>query len=272
MAHKQHHPDFRAIILGGMLVLLVGVYFIGRSIWFFYNQKNEALKKSELQETKDVPLISPVTLREKIRNEEPFTLIDIRSREAYNIEHIPQAFSVPGGNLSSFTPKDESVNVVIIYSEEDKATLAVAKETLRKKKFPYFFLEGGFENWKSGSNQTLSSGDPTSFIDQSKVTFISAAELKTLLENSDAHVFLLDVQSESNFQKKHIRGAKNIPLEELEERAKEIPAGREVVVYGSNELASFQGGVRLFDLNVFATKTLDGNANLTTASGLPLEP
>ncbi|MFZ3031959.1 MAG: rhodanese-like domain-containing protein, partial [Candidatus Moraniibacteriota bacterium] len=118
----------------------------------------------------------------------------------------------------------------------------------------------------------LSRGDPSSFLDQSKITYITPAEALKALANTDANYFLLDVQSAQNYQKKHLKGSVNIPLAELERRSKEIPAGRNILVYGESELSSFQGGVRLADLNVFTARTLSGNDHLKPESGFFLEP
>jgi rhodanese-related sulfurtransferase len=214
--------------------------------------------------------MTPDALRQKLSSGEPIRIIDIRSAEEYRSEHIPHSLSVPLGALGGFTPeKDESV--VIVFSEQDPQVFEAVRNILDQKSFAYFFIRGGFEAWKTGGYQTISLGDPNSFVDQSKVTYLSGEDLKKLLADASIRTFLLDVQSTENFNKNHIRGAVNIPLNQLEKRADEIPSARPIVVYGEHELASFQGGVRLFDLNIFTAKTLAGNDIFTLASGLPLE-
>jgi len=93
-----------------------------------------------------------------------------------------------------------------------------------------------------------------------------------LMNDPVSDLEIIDVQSETNFGRAHIKNAKNIPLDQLERRAKEIPSNTPLVVYGENEFASFQAGVRFADLNIFTAKTLSGNQNLSPESGLPLEP
>lgn len=59
---------------------------------------------------------------------------------------------------------------------------------------------------------------------------ISAEELKALLD-SKADVFVLDLRSETDYQKDHISGAANIPFADLGKRYKEIPQEKLVVLY-----------------------------------------
>jgi len=46
-----------------------------------------------------------------------------------------------------------------------------------------------------------------------------------------AEVTLLDVRPADEYAQGHVPGARNIPLEELEQRLRELPAGREIVAY-----------------------------------------
>jgi rhodanese-related sulfurtransferase len=95
---------------------------------------------------------------------------------------------------------------------------------------------------------------------------------KKLLNEKSPTLFVLDIGQSENYKKRHIVGAVNIPLEELERRVREIPAGRQIVVYGENDVVSFQGGVILSDLGIFTAQTLSGNKYLAPESGLPFEP
>ena len=117
----------------------------------------------------------------------------------------------------------------------------------------------------------FSFGDTTSFVDQSKITYIGLESFKKLLSEKEPSLFILDVQTEENYNKAHIVGATNIPLDQLEKRSGEIPAGRQIIVYGENDSISFRGGVHLSDLGIFTAQTLSGNKYLSPDSGLPFE-
>lgn len=268
---RHNHRDIKTVFIGGILIFFVGVYFIGKA--FFASPEVEGdgdiYTKNE-EGAKNSPTIAPDVLQKKINNGETLKLIDVRSNEDYKTEHVLHSISIPISSLVGFSPeKDEQV--VIIFSEQDKQTFEAAKNILDQKSYTYFFLQGGFERWKTSSYQTVSFGNPNSFVDQAKITYISPDELKTLLSHPPANIFILDTQSVQNFEKNHIKGATNIPLDQIEKRAKEIPPAKLVIVYGENELVSFQSGVRLFDLNILAAKTLSGNDHLSTTSPLPLE-
>jgi rhodanese-related sulfurtransferase/predicted transcriptional regulator len=62
-----------------------------------------------------------------------------------------------------------------------------------------------------------------------EVESIGRDELIARMRKGD--VVLVDVRPEDEFQAGHIRGAKSIPLTELEDRLAELPTDREVVAY-----------------------------------------
>lgn len=268
---SERNKDTRAILIGGVLVLIVGASMIIRNMRDETSSTiDQETAVSEESDGDTLPTVSADVLRQKILNGEKVSFLDIRGEESFRTEHIPHSLPVAPGTLGTHTPGSGEL-LVVVFSAKDTRTLEVVKNTLKQKSSQVFLLEGGFEEWKRGGNQTISLGDPNSFIDQSKVTYIAPAEaVHVIAENKD--VFILDVQSEQNFQKKHVKGAKNIPLDQLEKRSQEIPPAKNIIVYGESELASFQGGVRLSDLNVFTAKTLSGNSTFGAGSGLPLEP
>jgi rhodanese-related sulfurtransferase len=272
-SYSNDERDKKALLIGGALILLVGVYFIGKS--FFFNKKDSAQTSvpAIVDKKAGVPLIEPSVLLKKIQNGDSVILVDVRDSASFQAEHLSHSLSIPISSLENFSPnKDETV--IIVFSESDPETFESAKNIMSQKSFAYFFLKGGFEGWKMANAPAISIGDPNSFIDQSKITYIKTEEYKKLEEQNDQSFFVLDVQTKDNFKKKHIKGAVNIPLSELEKRSSEIPAGKQIIVYGEDDLVSFQGGVRLSDLGIFSARTLNsGGKNYFSAeSPLPLEP
>ncbi len=271
MAHSSNERDKKAFFVGGVLILLVGAYFIGKNLFFKNGNGDQPSVPAIMDEKVDTPFMLPNVLLKKTQNGDAVTLLDIRDEASFQDEHLLHSLASPISSLGNFSPtKDETV--VIIFSESDRTALETAKNIMRQKSFAYFFLKGGFEGWKVLNAPTVSIGNPNSFIDQSKVTYITLEEYKKLAGENNPSVFLLDVQTEDNFKKKHLKGAKNIPLALLEKRVDEIPAGRQIIVYGESDLVSFQGGVRLSDLGIFSARTLKGDKYLSPESGLPLEP
>ena len=55
----------------------------------------------------------------------------------------------------------------------------------------------------------------------------------------DGSITLLDVRTEDEYRAGHIEGFKNIPLDELRERLKEIPSGKKVYLHCLSGLRSY---------------------------------
>lgn len=95
---------------------------------------------------------------------------------------------------------------------------------------------------------------------------MSSTELATRLEEDREAVILSDVRTPDEFNKEHIPGAVNIPLEALADKAKEFKKSQRIIVYGethtdeaSNKAAEMleQMGFRKvsdFDGGVYAWK------------------
>lgn len=260
---------------GALLILLVGGYFVSRFLWGerLWDKSTAQTKANVEGPAENLNFMEPKVLFQKLQNKDSIIIIDIRPPVAYDTEHIPGSLWLGPSALGSFSA-DPKTTVVIVPAAEDPLALEVAHNTLSEKGLAFSFLRGGFEAWKFAGYQTVSQGTPDSFVDQSKITYITPTELKTLLTASAGKdtIVLLDVQPENRFRRVHLKGAMNIPLADLEKRKDEIPSAKEIIVYGENELASFQGGVRLADLHFFTVRTLTGNDHLSAASPLFREP
>ena len=63
-----------------------------------------------------------------------------------------------------------------------------------------------------------------------EVPRMTKEELKDKL-NKKADIVVVDTRSKAYYDKLHIKGAISIPLEEIEERHKELPKEKEIVLY-----------------------------------------
>jgi rhodanese-related sulfurtransferase len=132
------------------------------------------------------------------------------------------------------------------------------------------FLSGGFSGWKDSGSQAVSWGDPYSFIDSAKVTYIEPDELKKFLDEQNP-IFILDVRGNSDFSSRRVPGAANIALENLEKERSKIPSNRIIIAYGSTELEGFRAGVKLYDLNFYSALVLRGGFSSWMEKGYPVE-
>lgn len=274
MDSSHGRENFKTLLIGGLLIFLVGGWFIYRTLHNAQTEKpsltsppSDTVNKN----TDTFPTIGATAVRQKMANGEHVTFLDLRSPENFSNEHIPASLSLSLNALDSFAIRENELLVVVL-SNKDTQGRETVTNILKQKSFPAFLLDGGFEDWKKSGGQTISVGDPNSFLDQSKITYISLTDTLKAINSVENAPFILDVQRRQDYQAKHIKGATNIPLSELEKRTKEIPVSKSIIVYGDAQLTSFQGGVRLADLSFYSTKTLSSPDTLKPVSGLPLEP
>lgn len=261
--------NIQAISIGMASILVVGVFFIAKSFWSGDTLNEGASQSTGATENIERQTITPSDLQAKLTRHENVYLLDIRSNEEFVAKHIPKSRSFPSDSLTNFQ-KEEGSLLVVIGSLENPEANELAEDTLKAKNIEFWFLAGGFEEWAKKGYPVISTGNPSELVDQSKVNFITKENLLPFIGSPS--VAIIDTQSEENYQRKHIKGAIHITLDELEKRVGDIPPGKDLVVYGENELESFRAGVHLFDLNFFTAKTLRGNDHLKPGSPLPLEP
>lgn len=266
--------DKKALLVGFVLIVCVGIYFFERRSLFRESEsdRNHVLEaESSNNEKENILFIDPPTLIQKMQFDNTITILDVRTKESFENEHIAHSQSISIGALEDLN-FDQSKTLVIIVPESDQEIFETAKNILAKKSSPFFFLKGGITAWKDMSAPLISRADTGSFVDQSKITLIELEDFKNMQKEHLSSFFLIDIQTEENYRKRHIQGAINIPFSELEKRSSEIPSATSLLIYGGDNLLSFQGGVLLFNLGIFSAKTLHGNGYLSSSSGLILEP
>lgn len=255
----KKNQEKKALTIGFTLILLL-ILFTFIKPYFNKNRvtNNGAATQNKIQ---DYPQISSSDLETKIRNKENMQIIDIRANDFYGSEHIVDSLNVPLEELGNKNMDVDPNKLIVILSEgsdADKANEYQAIQLIKSKGFKNAeALSGGMISWKKNYGQTISWGDPSSFVDQSKVTYISPENLKKYLSDGNS-AFILDVRSPSSFSGGHIANAVNIPLSDLEKRKNEISAVKNIFVYGDTELQGFQAAVKLYDLNFLPVQALQG--------------
>ncbi len=266
--YPSQNKDSKIVVVGALLIMLIGGGLIFKKFWNSSSDTNQSVVTgSAPQEKNQISTLSTDIVRQKILNKENVRFLDFRDPESFQQEHIPHSTSLSIGSFSSFIPEKDEL-LILILPLKDTTMLNTLKGILQKKSYRAFLLDGGFEAWRKGGNQVISYGYLDSLLDQSKVTYITQDEIK----NSDLDFIMLDVQATENYMKKHVAGVLHIPLDQIEKRSVEIPATKNIVVYGEDELAAFRGVVRLAGLNIITAKALRGNNHLQPDSIFLLEP
>jgi rhodanese-related sulfurtransferase len=253
------------VLIGILLVCLVIGFTLFRSDFF----SKENFQEKEAKRIIDYPVISAEELQKKIRAREKITILDTRPYEEFQIEHLLDSEYFEMGKTSINIPQEETV--VIIGIPENEQVNQTIFESFKEKKYSFvFFLYGGFNAWKKINGSTISIGDPNSFSDQAKVTYVSAEDLKKIIEEKKYPFTIIDIRDSQSFKNGHLPEAQNIDFASLEKSREKIPLGQEVFVYGENTVQSFQGGVKLYDLNFYANQSLTGGFSEWKTKGFPI--
>lgn len=253
------------LLIGFLLIAVVALVTFLRPSFRGSDKKDFS---ADSQSIKEYPRISAKELSEKLKNKENVFILDVRTADEYQMEHIIDSAGVPLEELSK-KEIDAAVDAIIVILGSGSDQSDQAAEIMEIKGFQNLLVfSGGLTAWKNNNRQTVSWGDPTSFVNQSKVTFISPEDAKKILDEKRP-VYFLDVRPADQFSS-HISSAVDIPLNELEKRRSELPLGKEIIVYGATELEGFQAGVKLYDLNILSALVLRGGLAGWKEKGYPV--
>lgn len=221
----------------------------------------------------DYPQISATDLIKKIRNKENAKILDTRAEIDFQTEHIADSVNFSLDKLKeSSLPFGANDSIYILNYAGADAENNEAINILKNKNYNNVaVIVGGLDAWKSASGSALSFGNPSSFTDQAKVTFVSQEDFVKILKDKKDLIYILDVRNTKLFSENHIPGANNIFLDDLEKLKDKIPIGKEIYIYGDNELDGFQAGVRLYDLNIYSAKVIKEGFAKWKEKGNPVE-
>jgi len=270
---EEKNQSSLPLTIGIFLIILVAAITVFRSFKAPKDSGQVDLTQNENPSNQDSKKISPEELLEKMKNRESLSVIDLRLPEEFKKEHLIGSknydLETIGKNIDQLS---KNQTLVII----DQVGSSVAKN-FAEKILPAgglnnaLYLTGGFSNWKKQFFPTISEGDPNSFVDQSKVTYLSGEALKELTTKETDLVFI-DLRNKKDFQAGHLKGALNIFLNSLEEKNKEIPLGKKIILYAKDSFSSFKGAVRLFDLGFFNVFALSDGFTDLEEKGFSVEP
>lgn len=262
---EQKNKNLAALLVGFGLIVLIALLTVVRPFFGKSNQSNPDGAFLSQTDPTAAKQISGEDLLKKIRSRESLSIIDVRDSAAFQKEHILDSQNLPA---ATFDPAgfsaDKDRTYVFVDDGSDNSGLLLANNAAAQKDLPNVYsLTGGFTAWKNKLGPTVSAGDPNSFTDQAKVTYLSSDQLNNLLKSPN-NLYLLDVRKSNTFAAGHLPGAVNIFLDDLEKRRRELPIGKTIVVYDSDGLWAFQAAVRLFDMNITGVSALSDGFNAWT--------
>lgn len=249
----DHNSDKNKLIIavGFFLIILVATATFLRPS--FKGETKSSLKISpESENVEKGQSVDVSSLSKMILTRDDLVIIDARDSADFKKEHILNSKNIPAAQLSEAAKAlDKSKTYIVVSNELSTQDIRSLEKLFTDEGFEnYFYLTGGFAAWKSQYGPTISDGDPYSFTDQSKVTYINTDELKKLAgENSNLQI--IDLRKNSQFKEGHLKNAVNIFLDDLEGKKSEIGRGKKIVLYDNDGLWAFKGAVRLYDMGIF---------------------
>jgi rhodanese-related sulfurtransferase len=251
--------------VGFFLLFLVVLTTFLRPVFQKNSVSENTSQNNENTPEKTAPKITSKELFQKISAREPINIFDIRSQEEFQKEHLKNSTNTTAENIINLLEKNKFY-IVIDDGNSGLARNLVANLT-NGTSGNIFYLDGGFQDWKKSNFPTISTGNPSSITDQSKISPISPEDLKTAMQNEENSLMIIDVRNADIFSFEHLKNSINIPLPNIEKEAEKISSGKKIVVYDDNAKLSFQAAVRLFDLNVFNVYVLSGGLDAWKQKG-----
>ncbi len=259
------------LILSGAAILVVFIGFV--TLFRPSSDGKDAIKpQADADSQASYRSMSSSELKRRLNAQEKIEVLDTRPLISFDQEHINNSKHADEREIDKLKSAENGKDriIVLIGSNSSDRSVRQHYQALSDAGFAnIYLLSGGFEAWKVDNQNTISEGDPTSFSDRAKIDYISPDDLKSIQEKSANGLFLIDVRPSAEFDKEHIAGATNLPLDDIEKRRKEIPLSRKIIVYGNGNLDSFQGGVRLFDLGFPNCRTLKDGLESWKTKGFP---
>ncbi|WP_319523678.1 rhodanese-like domain-containing protein [Breoghania sp.] len=188
-----------------------------------------------ISDKSNYPAVSAEWVKEQIDKGADMVLVDSRpKRKKFDKGHIPTAISIPDmqfDDLKDQLPAEKS-KLVVFYCgglhcklSHKSAARAIAMGYTNVKVFaegyPAWVAYAGKASAATASAGSIKAGEEEGSIDH--------AEFKRLVNDSPEAILLVDVRDADEYKKGSLKTAVNIPIDNLEEKIKTLPADKPVV-------------------------------------------
>lgn len=183
-------------------------------------------------------VISPKSLKEGWMDKDmPNVLVDVRSAKEAVQGFIKGAVTLPAAevaaNLAKFPPKEKKPPI-IIYDRNGGDEAKAAAKTLVAAGYPMVdVLTGGFEAWKAASYpvETGTMASAMTYVPKPRPGEIATDEFKKIALEGRADSVILDVRNRDEAAAGMIKGAINVPDEEVLDRLAELPKDKLIIAH-----------------------------------------
>ncbi|MCS7199735.1 MAG: rhodanese-like domain-containing protein [Caldimicrobium sp.] len=184
-----------------------------------------------------------------------YVLIDIRSPEKLKDGFIPTAVNIPLKDLpqSKALFPEKKTAFIIVYGDNMEEVKSAAEIIHGFGYRRTAYLPIPFEEWiKRGL--PVDKGTPAKqivFIPKPKPGTIPVEEFEKIVKGPlPKDVYLIDVRTPEEFRKGHFKGAVNIPVDLLTEKAPEIPKDKRIILYCETGIRAEMGYTALKNLGI----------------------
>lgn len=184
------------------------------------------------------PVISTINfIKENLDKDIPQVIIDLRTPEEAMKGHIPDAVSVPSGQIAISKdkfPADKKAPIVL-YSDDNETVIEAFKVVRAWGYTNTSILEGGIKAWKEAGLPIKKGQIKTDivYVPRPRPGEIPVEDFKKIAETLPPDKFILDVRDKDEAMQGMLKGAKNIPTQDIPVKLAEIPKDKEVIAHCS---------------------------------------
>ena len=256
--------------IGFVLILVIfGITVFRPSSKGMKTSEAETANHPKTIDSTKITKLAAKDLAAMLQSDQSIKLLDIRSKDSFANEHIPNSINIPTDSIANYAQTlSKDKKYVVIDDAVNIDTVNVIASIFSQSGFVnLYYLDGGFLDWKKNYYPTINKGDPGSFADQTKVTYIDSDKLKSLMADKNNKLYIIDVRKSAQYAAGHLQDAHNIFVDDLEKRVSEIPLGKTIILYDSDSFSAFMGAVRLFDLGIPNVLTLSDGLDTWSSKG-----
>ncbi|GGZ27284.1 MBL fold metallo-hydrolase [Echinicola pacifica] len=159
---------------------------------------------------------------EATANDTGAVMLDTRSPQEFAKGFVPNSINIGiDGNFAVWvgTMLPDIKQKILVIAEKGREEEVITRLARVGYDYALGYLEGGFEQWEKAGKE----------VDQIKV--VSPEELAEIAQDSDQEVNILDVRKESEYESEHVKDAKNVPLDYINENMDEVDRNKTYYVH-----------------------------------------
>lgn len=193
---------------------------------------------------------------------ENIVLIDLRDPQTIaKTGFIPKAVNIPMKDLSKAEDKFPTYTKapIVVYSDK-KEDLAQAVKIIKGFGYPNVTVySGGLQEWAAKGLEVKKGPIPTEirYVRTYKPFEVSIADFEKALKDGSA--IIVDVRTPEEFKKGHFKGAINIPVDDIPQKAHTLPKDKPIYVHCATGVRAEMGYNALKELGFANVKVLIAN-------------